>query len=92
MVYFSIDIHIDTFEGDGFICKPVISIYDTTFRGVVNQLRDIISYNARSQISYAYVWYMGRNREGNNETLSYKYYNGEDFIAMIKKALGEEFL
>ena len=92
MVYFSIDIHIDTFEGDGFICKPVINVHDTTFRGAVNQIRDIISYNARSQISYAYVWYMGRNMKKNNETLSYNFYNGEDFIAMIKKTLGEELL
>ena len=92
MVYFSVDVHFDTIEGDGFLCKPQIVVYDTTFNGAVNQIRDIVSYKARSQISYAYVWYMGRNNIGNNEILYYKYYNMEDFISMIKDVLGEELL
>lgn len=89
MVYFSIDIHIDTFEGDGFIRKPQISVFDTTFLGAVNQIRDVVSNNARSQISFAYVWYMGKKGVYDNEILSYNYYNGKNFIAMINKVLGE---
>lgn len=92
MVYFGIDIRFDTFEGDGFICNPVISVYDTTFRGAVNQIRNIMSYNARSQISYAYVWYMGRNEVGKSEILSYNCYDGKNFIAMIKNTLGEDLI
>jgi len=92
MVYFSIDIHFDTIEGDGFIRKPQISVFDTTFSGAVNQIRDIVSNNARSQISFAYVWYIGRDDAKNNEILYSNYYNGKNFIAMINKALGEELL
>lgn len=92
MVYFSIDIHFETIEGDGFIRKPQISVYDTTFIGAVNQIRDIISNNARSQISFAYVWYIGRIGVGENEILSSNYYNGKNFIPMINKVLGEELL
>lgn len=91
MIYFSIDIHFDTIEYNGFR-KPQISVYDTTFSGAVNQIRDIVSNNARSQISFAYVWYIGRTDARNNEILSYNYYNGKNFIHMINNTLGDGLL
>lgn len=91
MVYFCIDVHFDTIEGNGFR-KPQISVYDTTFSGAVNQIRDIVSNNACSQISFAYVWYIGRTDATNNEILSSNYYNGKNFISMINNTLGEGLL
>ena len=92
MTYFSIDIHFNTIDSDDVILKPEISVYDTTFRGAVNQIKYIVSSKARSQISFADVWYMGKTDEIHSQVLSYKSYKGKDFIAMIYKALGEELL
>jgi hypothetical protein len=92
MVYFNIDIHFDTIDSDDIIRKPVINVFDTTLRGAVNQIRCIVSSNARSQISFAEVWYMGKTDVIWSEALSFKSYKGKDFIAMINKALGEELL
>lgn len=91
MVYFSIDIRFDTIKDDSFIFKPELNVYSTTFLGAVNQIRNIIII-ARSQISCANVWYMGQNGEKECKVLYSKSYNKRDFIAMINKALGEEFL
>jgi hypothetical protein len=92
MIYFSIDIHFNTIDSDDVIRKPEISVYDTSFLGAVNQIKYIVSKNARSQIDFADVWYMGKTDVTYSEVLSYKSYKAKDFIAMINKVLGEELL
>ena len=92
MVYFSIDIRFETIDSDDVIHKPEISVWDTTLRGAVNQIRYVVSASALPKISSAYVWYMGKSDVGKSEILSSNCYNGEDFIAMIKKTLGEDLI
>jgi len=94
MVYFSIDIRFETIDSDDVISnrKPEISVYDTAFRGAVNQIRYVVSASALPKIISADVWYFGKSDVGDGEILSFKYYNGEDFIAMIKKTLGEDLI
>ena len=94
MVYFSIDIRFETIDSNDVILKrePEISVYDTAFRGAVNQIRHIVYASALPKISRANVWYFGKSDVGVGKILSFKYYNGEDFIAMIKKTLGEDLI
>jgi hypothetical protein len=92
MTYFSIEILFNTIDSDDVIHKPEISVCDTTFRGAVNQIRYVVSASALPKISSAYVWYMGKSDVGTSEILSLNCYNGEEFIAILKKTLGEDLI